>query len=63
MKIYVEELIELEQQIFFRAGKPFDIFSAPQREAVLEQLDKQDPIFGFLLNEYMRYAALNAACA
>lgn len=52
----------MEQQIFFRAGKPFDIFSAQQREAVLEQLDKQDPIFD-LLTEYMRYASLNAACA
>ena len=62
MKRYAEELRVLEQQIFFRAGKHFDIFSAQQREAVLEQLDKQDPIFD-LLTEYMRYASLNADCA
>ena len=60
MKKYAEILSEIEQQIYARAGKIFDISNPQQLGAVLDELGEQDPI-NDMLAEYRRYAQLNAA--
>ena len=62
MKKYAEILSEIEQQIYARAGKIFNISSAQQLRAVLDELGEQDPI-NDLLAEYRCYAHLNAISA
>lgn len=62
MKEYAETLREIEQQIYARAGKVFNISSAQQLRAVLNELGEQDPINDMLV-EYRRYAQLNAISA
>lgn len=62
MKKYAEILSEIEQQIYARAGKVFNISSAQQLRAVLDELGEQDPINDMLV-EYRRYAQLNAISA
>lgn len=62
MKKYAEILSEIEQQIYARAGKVFNISSAQQLRAVLDELGEQDPINDMLI-EYRRYAQLNAISA
>lgn len=59
MKEYAETLREIEEQIYARAGKIFNISSAQQLRAVLDELGEQDPI-NDMLAEYRRYAQLNA---
>lgn len=59
MKEYAETLREIEEQIYARAGKIFNISSAIQLGAVLDELGEQDPI-NDMLAEYRRYAQLNA---
>lgn len=58
MKEYVEIYREIEYQIFFRAGKIFDILSAQQLGAVLDDLGEQDPI-NDMLAEYSHYVQIN----
>ena len=60
MKKYAETLSEIEQQIYARAGKIFNISSAIQLGAVLDELGEQDPI-NDMLAEYRRYAQLSTA--
>ena len=62
MKECAETLREIEQQIYARAGKVFNISSAQQLRAVLNELGEQDPI-NDMLAEYHRYAQLNAISA
>lgn len=62
MKEYAETLKEIEQQIYARAGKIFNISSAQQLRAVLDELGEQDPI-NDMLAEYHCYAHLNAISA
>lgn len=62
MKKYAEILSEIEQQMYARAGKIFDISNAQQLGAVLDELGEQDPI-NDMLAEYHRYAQLNAISA
>lgn len=44
MKKYAETLSEIEQQVYARAGKIFDISNAQQLGAVLDEFGEQDPI-------------------
>lgn len=64
MKEYAETLREIEQQIYARAGKIFNISSAQQLGVVLDELSEEDHINFMivkdLLAEYRRYAQLNA---
>lgn len=62
MKKYAETLREIEQQIYASAGKIFNISSAQQLRAVLDELGEQDPI-NDMLAEYCCYAHLNAISA
>lgn len=62
MKEYAETLREIEQQIYVKAGKVFNISSAQQLRAVLDELGEQDSI-NDMLAEYHRYAQLNAISA
>ena len=55
MKEYAETLREIEEQIYARAGKIFNISSAIQLGAVLDELGEQDQI-NDMLAEYRRYA-------
>lgn len=67
MKEYAETLREIEQQIYARAGKNFNISSAQQLGEVLDELSEEDHINYLivkeLLTEYRRYAQLNEDCA
>lgn len=59
MKEYAETLREIEEQIYARAGKIFNISSAQQLRAVLDEISEEDPI-NDMLAKYRRYAQLNA---
>lgn len=59
MKEYAETLREIEEQIYARAGKIFNISSAQQLRAVLDEISEEDSI-NDMLAKYRRYAQLNA---
>lgn len=67
MKEYAETLREIEEQIYARAGKIFNISSAQQLRAVLDEISEEDPINHMivtdLLAEYRCYVHLNAISA
>jgi len=62
MKEYAETLREIEEQIYARAGKIFNISSAQQLRAVLDEISEEDPI-NDMLAKYRCYAHLNAISA
>ena len=62
MKEYAETLREIEEQIYARAGKIFNISSAQQLRAVLDEIGEEDPI-NDMLAKYHCYAHLNAISA
>jgi len=67
MKEYAETLREIEEQIYARAGKIFNISSAKHLRAVLDEISEENPINHMivtdLLAEYRCYAHLNAISA